>query len=208
MDALGQCPPAPSPLCPQPHTPTPELQVARAGRTGCDWSLMTPRVPLGSRVVSGQGLRRPPARLRPRARPPGALTHTGAGRAPCAPVEHLPERIRPPFDLSRAPSHQEHRRGQEDRDLKISTSSRPRPLPWVRRRGAAEAGGAHARNAARARPRAAHAPRTCSRAAWALRGERGACPPRPAVCGDAGARFGARLDVVSFTTGTERRTTA
>ena len=196
------------PLRPPPRRPGTQLA---GGRGGTDWSFSVAGDASGSTGLEGGAWARsapPPRPPAPARAPPGALTHTDAGRAPRAPVEHLPERIRPPFDLSRAPSHQEHRRGQEDRDLKISTSSRPRPLPWVRRRGAAEAGGAHARNAARARPRAAHASRTCSRAAWALRGERGACPPRPAVCGDAGARFGARLDVVSFTTGTERRTTA
>ena len=81
------------PLRPPPHRPG--TQVA-GGRGGTDWSLSVAGDASGSTGLEGGAWARsapPPRPPAPARAPPGALTHTGAGRAPRAPVEHLPDRI-------------------------------------------------------------------------------------------------------------------
>ena len=87
---------------------------------------MTPRGPRGTRDRLGERARRPvahlcaPRRLRPL---------LGAFATLQTRVEKLPVRILTPVNFSHRPPHQAHRPGQENRHVKISSRSRPRPPP-------------------------------------------------------------------------------
>ena len=87
---------------------------------------MTPRGPRGTRDRLGERARRPvahlcaPRRLRPL---------LGAFATLQTRVEELPVRILTPVNFSHRPPHQAHRPGPENRHVKFSSWSRPRPPP-------------------------------------------------------------------------------